>query len=569
MARLWFYGWLDRMGVRNYRAKIMTVAFLGTHIPLIALVGHVALQSSAGWTQFATTMAVALGATLVGTALTLFVLHQLLKPVSLVSRALRTYRTTRRIEALPRGYTDEVGTLMADADETVAHLERALVVLETLDPATGLPNRARIVETLDERMRRGRPFAVAVVRFENHARVGAALDAACAEAGAVALATRLARALETGGALPGEALARVAPSEFALVLEAPGEGDEAGARVAERMRWLVDGCSDDIAVGDARIRPELPCGVALFPGDAEEPAALLDHAVAAAARGGASAPVVLHSPAARAATEERFRMEEELRRAVAQGELELHYQPVVDTAAGRVAGAEALVRWRHPERGLIPPGVFIPVAESSGLIDEMGLWILRRACEQARAWSEAGHDRRVAVNLSARQFADPDLVRQVSEAVVGAGIVPDRIEVELTETAAMADHERSRAVLAALRDLGVGCAIDDFGTGYASLSYLRTLPFTKLKIDREFVTDIEARPASQAICGALIDLARGLDLQVLAEGTETAAEVAHLRSRGCELFQGYHFSKPVPSAAFEDAVLGIAQGLTAPAQLVA
>ena len=574
MTRLRLYGWLDRVGVRNYRAKIMTVAFLGTHIPLIALVGHVALQSSADWAQVAATMAVALGATLAGTALTLAVLHQLLEPVSLVSRALRTYRATRRIEPLPRGFADEVGTLMADAGETVAHLERALVVLETVDPATGLPNRDRALAMLAERAGRGGRFALAVVRFENHARIAAALDAERAEAGAVALAGRLRRALEAGGARPGEALARVSPSEFALVLDAPGEAEAdepgaAGAAVAQRLRWLVDGCADEMAVGDARVRPELPCGAALFPSDAAHPATLLDHAAAAAARGGLAAPVVLHSPEARAAAEGRFRMEEELRRALARDELELHYQPVVDTAGGRVAGAEALVRWRHPERGLIPPGVFVPVAESSGLIDEMGLWILRQACAQVRAWADAGHDRRVAVNLSARQFADPDLVRHVAGAVEEAGVAPGRIEVELTETAAMADHERSRAVLSALRELGVGCAIDDFGTGYASLSYLRTLPFTKLKIDREFVAGIHERPASQAICGALIELARGLGLGVLAEGTESAAEVAHLRGRGCELFQGYHFSRPVPADAFEAAAAAIARGLAAPAQRVA
>lgn len=561
MTRLWFYGRLDGLGVRNYRAKIMLMAFAGTHIPLIALSSYVALHSSADWARFAATMGVALGATLVGTALTLMVLHQLLKPVSLVSRALRTYRATRRIEPLPRGFSDEVGTLMSDAGETLCHLERAMVVLETVDPATGLPNRGRATAMLAERAERGGRFAVAVVRFENHARITAALDAERAQAGAVALADRLRRALEVGGARPGEALARVAPAEFALILDAPGDEAAAGAAVAERVRWLVDGCADEMAVGDARVVPELPCGVALFPSDAREPETLLDHAAAAAGRGGPAAPVVLHSPEAREAAEGRFRMEAELRRALARDELELHYQPVVDTARGRVAGAEALVRWRHPERGMVSPGVFIPVAETSGLIDEMGLWILRRACEQARGWGEAGHDRRVAVNLSARQFADPDLVRHVSEAVEAAGITSDRIEVELTETAAMADHDRSRTVLGALRDLGVGVAIDDFGTGYASLSYLRTLPFTKLKIDREFVTDVHSRPASQAICGALIELARGLELRVLAEGTETAAEVAHLRARGCEMFQGFHFSRPVPPEGFEDAASDILRGL--------
>ena len=559
MTRLRFYTWLERAGIRNYRAKIMAMAFLGTHIPLIALAAYLSFLGAPDWAAFARTMGVTLAATLLGTGLTLLALHELLKPVSLVARALRDYRETRTVEPMPRGFGDEVGRLMEDAGDTVAHLERAMVAMETLDPATGLPNRDRTLALLAERMGAATPFALAVVRFENHSRITAALDAQRAQAGAVMLADRLRRALSTGDGRGGEGLARISPFEFAVTLDAPGADD--GVRVADRLRWLVDACAEEMTVGDVAVQPELPCGVALFPGDASEPAALLDHAAAAAARGGPSAPVVLHSPEARSAAEARFRMEEELRHAVARDELELHYQPVVDTAAGRVAGAEALVRWRHPERGMISPGVFVPVAESAGLIDEMGLWILRRACDQARLWADAGHDRRIAVNLSARQFADPDLRRHVEGALGAAGISPDRIEVELTETAAMADHDRSRAVLTELRDLGVGVAIDDFGTGHASLSWLRRLPFTKLKIDREFVTDVETRPASQAICGALIELSRGLDLRVLAEGTETAAEVAHLRGRGCDLFQGFHFSRPVPAAQFEDAASGILRGL--------
>ena len=319
MTRLWVYDRLDRLGLRGYRAKIMGVAFVGIHVPLIALAAFFALQASLDWEAFVWTMGVALAATLGGTALTLLLLNELLRPVSLVAEALRVYRSRRELVALPQRYRDEVGTLMVDAGETMTRLERAMVVLETVDPATGLPNRARALDLIRDRMGGGEGFAVAVVRFEGFARINDALDLARAQTGAVMLAERLRRGLGRGEASGGDALARVSSSEFAMILAASGE--DPGGAVVERLGVLIEACSEEIVLGGMRILPELSCGVALFPSDAGDAGRLLDHAAAAAACAGPGTPVVPHSPHARAAAEARLRMEAALRQAIAKGEL--------------------------------------------------------------------------------------------------------------------------------------------------------------------------------------------------------------------------------------------------------
>ena len=571
-ARLWLYDRLDRLGLRNYRLKIMAMAFVGTHIPLIALSLYVATQSSTDWRNLLWTLAVTLGATLAGTAATLAVLHHLLRPVSAVASALRGYRGERRVEPLPRRYTDEVGSLLRDTAETIDHLERNWDVLEHVDPVTNLPNGKRALQLIERRLARGGDFAVAVLRVEGLTRIAEAFDAVAAERVVRTLTERLREALGGEQRLPGverrgDVLMRTGWDEFAILLDGaagpalPGTADAdadadaagAGVRAADRVRRMAQDCSAELDVAGSAVAPQFRIGVALGPQDARNAAALVDYARAAAAQAAAAAPVVLHSQDARDATRARFLMEEELRRALREDEFELHYQPIVDTKAGRVAGAEALVRWRHPERGLVFPDTFIPVAEASGLIDDLGLWVLRAACAQSKRWEDEGRALRIAVNLSARQFADSDLVDHVREALEQTRLAPERLGLELTETAAMTDIERTVRVLETFRERGVEVALDDFGTGYASMSYLRTLPFAKLKVDREFVTAVHETPTSQAICNALIALARGLNLRVLAEGTETESEIAYLRDAGCDLFQGYHYSRPVPAADFASA----------------
>lgn len=243
---------------------------------------------------------------------------------------------------------------------------------------------------------------------------------------------------------------------------------------------------------------------------------------------------------------DRFALEQALRRAVREGQLSLRYQPFVDAASGTVAGAEVLLRWTHPDLGDISPTRFVPILETTGLIHEIGLWTINSGCRQLRDWRAAGKgDLRLAINLSAIQLQNRSLGQVIERTVASHGLAPADIELELTETAAMEDQVRTLEVLQDLRRIGFGIAIDDFGCGHSNLSYLKNLPFTKLKIDREFVTDVDTRPGSRAICKAMIELSAGLDIQVLAEGVERYEEISTLRRLGCHVFQGFYFSRPL------------------------
>src|SRR5277367_2018069 len=244
-------------------------------------------------------------------------------------------------------------------------------------------------------------------------------------------------------------------------------------------------------------------------------------------------------------TMERLQLENDLRHAAERGELELHYQPQVDIASGRILGLEALARWRHPQRCWIPPAEFIPLAEASDLIVQVGKWILDQACGQARIWLDQGlDDINIAVNLSGRQFRQPDLLALIQRAVTRNRLQPHHIVIELTESVVMSDADRSAEILKQLYRSGFKVAVDDFGTGYSSISYLKRLPITKLKIDRSFIIDLGAGAKSDLIVKAVIELAHGLDMIVIAEGVETAPQLSCLKSFGCDQYQGYLFSRP-------------------------
>jgi len=246
-------------------------------------------------------------------------------------------------------------------------------------------------------------------------------------------------------------------------------------------------------------------------------------------------------------------MERLLRGAAARNELVVHYQPQVDMADRSLVGVEALVRWQHPKRGLVPPGEFIPLAEESGIIDEIGEWVLFESCRQMVAWQADGLlVPRVAVNLSAQQLEREDLAMTVGAALDAAGIGPERLELEVTESMIMRHAEAAATVLRDLRDLGVELAMDDFGTGYSSLAQLRHLPLRRLKIDISFVRDI-GHPSAEAIIRAIIAMARSLGLQTVAEGVEQEDQHAFLRDAGCDIGQGYLYGRPIPADALRDA----------------
>lgn len=548
MQGLWLYDLLSRRTRFGYRGKIMVMAFVGTHVPLIALAVFHALRGGDRGAML-WTLGITLLATLLGTAFTLLTLDLLLRPVSLTARALRRFRTDRHQLPLPDGFTDEAGQLMADARETMVVLENSLSRLERHDPATGVLNRAGFLAELQDQ---GGPQTIAVLRVANFGRVAAGVEQSAAFRVLRVVVQRLVERLG-----PAARVARVGDADLAFLLPGAGPG-AADADIAFGFRTLISLAAAPVPGDDVMLTPVLRGGLARhLPGETVIES-VLDDAMAAVTVATDAEPLMIHSPLLREKVRTRFLIEQELRAAIDGDGLELHFQPVVDVARGLPVGAEALLRWNHPVRGQVPPGVFIPVAEASGLIDRIGLWVLREACRQSAAWEGR---LRVAINLGARQFMDEDLAWHVDEAVRAAGIAHDQVEIELTETVAMVDHEHTRRSFGQLRDLGVGIAIDDFGTGYASMSTLRKLPFTKLKIDREFVSDVHQTPQSQAICAAVIALGKGLGLDVLAEGTESAEEVAWLGGRGCELFQGYHFSRPVPGAALPATFARLRSGL--------
>jgi Amt family ammonium transporter len=248
---------------------------------------------------------------------------------------------------------------------------------------------------------------------------------------------------------------------------------------------------------------------------------------------------------------EGFAFEQDLRLAMTRGELRLCYQPLIDAVNARTCGAEALIRWQNPKRGSVSPTVFVPVMEAVGLAHEFGMWALNTAVREARNWQTRGlGDLRVAVNVSGHQLERDDLSTLIGRTLSRHSLAPGTLEIELTEGVAMVDCERAARLFSDIRAMGVAIAIDDFGTGYSSLSTLRKLTFDKIKIDREFVTDVDRRKDGQAICQSIIALARGLGIRVLAEGVERPEEYGWLRRHGCNFFQGFFFSPPLEPAAF-------------------
>jgi len=443
---------------------------------------------------------------------------------------------------------------------------RALEHQATHDALTALPNRAlfqgRLEQALAGAARGGDAVAVLFLDLDRFKVVNDSLGHAAGDDLLVAVAGRLA-----GCVRGGDTVARLGGDEFAVLLAGLGVGREA-TRTAERIIRALDA---PFRLGGHDVVTATSIGIAVGGTGHAAVDLLRDADVAlyrAKARGRGRYAVFDATMNARAL--ERLELEADLRRALRRGEFEVYYQPKVDLATGRLAGLEALVRWRHPVRGVVGPGTFIPLAEETGLIQPLGQWVLEEACRQARRWGEAaggGPAVVVSVNLSARQFAQPALVEDVARALEAGGADPRQVQLEITEGVAMGNAEATVEILRRLKGLGVGLAIDDFGTGYSSLAYLKRFPVDALKIDRAFVTGLRRETADSSIVGAVVGLGRALRLAVVAEGVETAEEAAQLCELGCALGQGYHFARPLPRAQV-DALLrseGARGGLDRPA----
>jgi len=346
-----------------------------------------------------------------------------------------------------------------------------------------------------------------------------------------------------------DTVSRQGGDEFVMLLSEV-EHAEAAAITARRMLRAI---AEAHFIDDHDLHVTTSIGVSIYPDDGLDAETLIKNADTAMyqAKENGRHCYQFFKPAMNVRAVERQFIEEGLRRALERQEFMLHYQPTVHMRSGKITGAEALIRWMHPVRGLIPPAQFIPVAEDCGLILPIGNWVLREACKQARAWERAGLSlATIAVNISAMELRDENFLEGVFAILDDTGLSPSRLELELTESVLMGHTESTESILKALRDKGVQLAVDDFGTGYSSLSYLRRFSIDTLKIDQSFVRQIAAGPDETTIVAAVIGMGRSLKLRVVAEGVETRDELAFLRAHQCDEAQGYYFSKPVRPEQF-------------------
>ena len=472
-----------------------------------------------------------------------------------------------KLRALQLGVTDFLSKPV-DSSELVLRLRNTLAFhqyhnrLANFDPITNLPNRRLFERGIDEILSRrslvGGLVALLSITTPDCRQVRETADQASADALDKALARRLTRFANdqdahstalTTSTERAPRVARLGPDLFGLVLEgmADAEAIEAAAK------HVIEAIAEPVTLGAYDIAPSAWIGISVSPADGDTAEALrkgADHA-SSHARQMAEGKFKFASPELNARSHERLALGSQLRGAAQRGELRLHYQPKVDVRTNRVTGAEALVRWQHPELGLVPPLRFIPLAEELGLIHGIGQWVIKRACLDAAAWSRDGFGPlKIAVNVAKPQFQTGDLCDVVAQAVQQSGLPPSRIVVELTESMLMDNIQASLERMHALKQLGVTMAIDDFGTGYSSLSYLKKFPLDELKIDRSFVMDLPGTHADVAIVQAVINLGHSLGMSVIAEGVETAAQLACIATLGCNNYQGFLFSKPLPLDQF-------------------
>jgi diguanylate cyclase len=462
----------------------------------------------------------------------------------------------------PEAATGEIGALAHSFNEMLAQIEtrdselahelterrRAEERLDRLahfDTITSLPNRyyfnERLADAVQRSNRFGDPMALLFLDLDNFKTVNDTLGHHVGDELLRLVAMRL-----SGVVRAGDSICRIGGDEFALIL--PNVPDLTQAEhIAIKC---IKAISMPIDIEGSEIYVTVSIGISLCPQDAGEASDLLKHADTAMyyakARGKNTYQTFL--PEMRGKAQKRLILETSLRRAIERNEFVLHYQPQIDLASGKIVGMEALVRWQHPDLGLVSPLEFIPVAEETGLIVPIGEWVLRTACAQARVWSlNNATPLRMAVNLSGRQFREDDLVARVLEILRETGLEPDLLELELTESALMDAGPNTIGRLQQLRDADIHLAIDDFGTGYSSMSYLKRFPVGMLKVDRSFVRDLPGDTDDAAITQAIIAMARSLNIAVTAEGVETATQAEFLARAGCTQAQGFYYARPLPA----------------------
>jgi diguanylate cyclase (GGDEF)-like protein/PAS domain S-box-containing protein len=434
--------------------------------------------------------------------------------------------------------------------------EERVEFLATRDPLTGLPNRMLVNDRLEQGIanaaRKHSRLAFMFIDLDRFKTINDSLGHDVGDELLKRVAARLSACVRAS-----DTVARLGGDEFAVILEnLPEDAHEGAQSVAEKM---ITSLAAPIMINGQHLNTSCSIGIGVFPHDGSDSQTLMKHADVAMydakAKGRNNYQFFSHEMNARA--QERLSIENFLRLALRRNELVIHYQPRVSFVTGHITGVEALIRWQHPRRGLLPPGKFIGVAEDSGLIVPIGEWVMETAFAQVAAWQKkSGRELKLAVNLSPAQIFDGErLVRSVKAAALNAGLDANLVELELTESMLLKNIEETAALLKRLGDLGIGLAIDDFGTGYSSLSYLKQLPVDSIKVDSSFVRDIGTDPNDEAIIRAIIAMTHSLKLNVIAEGVEREEQYRVLRDLDCDEYQGFFFAKPLPPAEFEAAFL--------------
>ncbi len=526
-------------------------------------------------------------ALVLGCGLIAFVLSERLqetisRPVLDLVSAARTVTQNRNfVVRVEEGAHDEIGTLTRAFNEMLAEIENRdgalkegearLRHLAFHDPLTQLPNRALLLDHLKLGLAQARRhqtrLAVMFLDLDRFKIVNDSLGHSFGDRLLGMASGRLSAALREG-----DTVARIGGDEFMFLLPDLNTPADA-AKVAEK---ILAALREPFLIDDQTLVVTGSLGIALFPSDGTDAETLVKNADISMyrAKDAGRDGYQLYSVELHARAQQRMHLESQMRAALLRRNFRVHYQPIVRAATGEVIGAEALLRWTHAERGVVPPSEFIPVAEETGLIVPLGEWVLNKACAKVASWDAAGlPPLRIAVNLSARQLSQPGFASKVAACLAANRLAPDRLELEITEGLLMDSAAPINESIEELRKLSVRLSIDDFGTGYSSLAYVKRFPVSTVKIDRSFVRNIETDPRNAAVARAIIALSHGLGMEVVAEGVESDEELGLLTREGCDSIQGYVFSRPVPSAEFAAFVAasvagGAARGAPPPARSV-
>jgi len=477
---------------------------------------------------------------------------QLEIPVTSEEEGDRWYRLAFYPTANRRGRVLRVHCLMEDVTELHTDRER-LEQLSTQDEVTGLANRTlwydRLASALAVARRNpGASVAVMVLDINQFKMYNDTLGHEAGDELLRMIAQRLQKVLRDT-----DTLARLGGDEFGIVLPMVQDAEKAAERVA---REVMNSLGAPFSFKGRELCLSSAIGIAVFPQHGDDSHTLASHADSAMYRAKwNSAPFLFFETETDISATEHLQFSGQLHGALEREEFELHYQPKIDLNSGRICGAEALLRWQHPQQGLVLPKRFIPVAEQLGMISPITDWVLDTALEHSRHWKADGESVAISINVSARSFQSPGLISRIRQALAKAGVDGSQLEVEITEDTLMSDLELGASILQELSSLGVSIAIDDFGTGYSSLSYLKRLPINTLKIDQSFLQDMDSDPRDAAIVRSIIELGHNLDCKVVAEGVEAQGVREQLKQLGCDLVQGFHISKPLPDAGFREWLL--------------